>query len=291
MKTRNLLLTFCCMAALTACTSNDEPMVNEVKAPQPMSITLSLADPATRAQYAEQEDGSLKATWSEGDAVSVLWYDSDWHNDIFTLDAASVGKTSGTFTGTFTGTENTTKKALLLYPANEALYTGIDTEVLSIENQDGTLESLSKYDIMVAEELDISANALPAEMTLKKQVCVMKMPKGLQFFTSQPTGGKASLKMSFTSIASVKFIINGGNISKLEGTLSLSSISFDTDGKLAQDYYVAFYVNEGSGTQPKITVTANGSDYEFKLSKTFYGPNGTIRTLTQATLGEPKALG
>ena len=87
-----------------------------------------------------------------------------------------------------------------------------------------------------------------------------------------------------TNIYIQRFIDNGF-------TVGAQNISFDTDGKLAQDYYVAFYVSEGIGTQPKITVTANGSDYEFKLSKTFYGPIGAIRTLTQATLGEPKALG
>lgn len=130
MKTRSLCKSIALLALLTAC-STEELTTNAAPTPgQQVTITASLGSsnadadkPGTRMGYEPNTDatvGGLLTKWTANDAFNIMTYNSNTKEEgtpqPFTLDAASIGKTEGTFIGTAPAASS---KYVIYYPANK----------------------------------------------------------------------------------------------------------------------------------------------------------------------------
>ena len=73
MKTRNLLLGMACMAAFTACSNNEEPVV---PAEQTRTVTINVGIGADTRSALTVDGNGLKRTWDSADILTVAFKDA-----------------------------------------------------------------------------------------------------------------------------------------------------------------------------------------------------------------------
>ena len=291
MKTRNLLLSLCCMAALTACTSNDEPTIAESAQARKLEFTLSIDNgAATRADFTSNTDGSLSSTWAEGDAVALLWYDSEegkYMAEKFTLNADDIGKTTGSFSGTTVAQSG--QKLAIVYPYSAVICDEYDEIKVTILKQTGKLEDLSKYTIMCAQNVELTADGQIPEGTklANNKVTILRLPKGLKLFDSSKS--ITSLKYSLVGTSSGAFkYSNGGIFTLSDDDIELTAVTVDANGCLSEDYYIAFYPSSSGYLLAGFVVTVDEIKYTFVSTKAdWYAPQvGRVYTLKEVKIAE-----
>ena len=117
MKTTKLFFMAALSLLMTACSSNDEELIQQ-PAPQaegiPFTATISIGESA--ATRALSEDGTtLVATWAEGEKVALI------HNGVNDeMEVESVNGGVATIKGTITGSPSGGDAVTIIYPASAA---------------------------------------------------------------------------------------------------------------------------------------------------------------------------
>ena len=90
---------------LLSCEKNIEPIEPQNNEPKLVQMTFNASVPGTRTAIGDLSEGQYSVTWSEGDQIRVIAVDDtgariENDNEIFDIDAASVGSENASFTGT-----------------------------------------------------------------------------------------------------------------------------------------------------------------------------------------------
>ncbi len=161
-------------AAMTACSNNDENILEEVSQPnQPkvytMTVDATKGDNGTRGLVPDGDNLNVK--WYQGETVYVMKWDnaeSKW-NEIGVLTAEASGTASTTLNGTLTAAPEKNKTMLFLHGTS-----------VSYDNQQGTLEYIAeKCDFATAMIKDIetdetSNNFIVSGVELISQQAIVK---------------------------------------------------------------------------------------------------------------------
>lgn len=263
----------CGTLTLASCSSEaDEPVVAAPAAKQ-VSVTLTLPGGAdTRTAYKEKSDGGLKASWAEGDKITIV-VAGKFANCVTLTQTGELDEdaTTATFTGDISalGEINESTSLLLFYPE----ITDGGTKCLDFRNQDGTLENLGKYDFLVDYNVKYKEGKLePSTTGFERRSSFIRLPK------DTPVGGNGNISIELYGDAGIIYSTNapaGETIYSVEGgganNILVSTTA--TNGKLDNDVYIAFAGVEGSINKVylkteekiyKITVADN-----FKLGKMY----------------------
>ncbi|MBR1940303.1 MAG: hypothetical protein IJ845_03095 [Bacteroidaceae bacterium] len=275
MKTKNLLLSLCCTAALTACTTNDEPAV----APAMRTVTLSVevAEPAgTRAEYTETET-AYQFAWTDDDYIRVYYNEGGEEKDAMFKIKTFSGKQAEFDVTLPTTVTNVSVTYGYLDGGATVPVTGVTTVT------DDVASALKDRTILYAENVAVTADGL-ANVKLQHAGAYLLLRSGLQVVNSEIT---TDYSFALAEMSYYTFAISSDGITKrlLDGVKKFNS-SVISGGKLTSDVLVSFYVDPageslalpfqvldssntpiGSATQPSHTYKP-GVIYEVKANNT-----------------------
>lgn len=172
MKTRNLLLGMACMAAFTACSNNEEPVMPVA---QTRTVTINVSTGAdTRTSLVADGEG-LKRTFASTDKLSILFKDADDNEVLEIFDLKSIaGTTSAVFekSDSKLPATGTTKVLVWVDPENR-----ID-KCFDISVQDGSLDNYSNGLVnndWLTTETTVTDGEFPA-LSLESKSIFLKIP-------------------------------------------------------------------------------------------------------------------
>jgi hypothetical protein len=267
MKTRNLLLGMACMAAFTACSNNEEPVM---PAAQTRVVTINVGTGADTRSALAVDGVSLKRTWASTDKLSILFLGED---NTAVLENFNLKSGAGTTSAVFeksdsklpaTGTTN----VLVWVDPLDADYESFDVSV-----QDGTLSgsyvqgSLSSNDWLTTETT-VTDGEFPASVTLESKTIFLKIPAGTQLINNA-TGDQSYLMTVYNDniVSRYNFSISDEGFNYNRGTGGYVNIRNPAlkDGKLVDDCYIAM-MKKGDITS--LTIKLNEYTDEFELYAT-----------------------
>ena len=241
MKTRNLLLGMACMAAFTACSNNEEPVM---PAAQTRAVTINVGTGADTRSALAVDGVSLKRTWASTDKLSILFLDEDYTVVLENFNLKSgAGTTSAVFEKSdsklpATGTTN----VLVWVEPWDIDYVSFDCSV-----QNGTLSgsygqgSLSSNDWLTTETT-VTDGEFPASVSLESKSIFLKIPAGTQLIKNA-TGEQAYLITVYNDniVSRYNFDISDEGFNYNLGTGGYVNIRHPAlkDGKLVDDCYIA----------------------------------------------------
>lgn len=255
MKTKNLLLALCCTAALTACTTNDEPSV----APAMRTVTLSVevAEPAdTRVAYTETET-AYQFAWTDDDHIRVYYNEGGEEEDaMFKIKTFSGNQAEFDVTLPTTVTNVSVTYGDLDGGATVPV-TGVTTVT------DDVASALKERTILYAENVAVTADGL-ANVKLQHAGAYLLLRSGLQVVNSEITTDYsfALAEMSYYSFA----ISSEGITKELTGAKEIDS-SVISGGKLTSDVLVSFYVDPAGEELALPFWILNSSDFTIGSAK------------------------
>ena len=170
MKSYRLYLAVASLMILAACSNEDELSLGQTPETCVATITVNVNEAATRATY----DTGLNFSWSEGDALSVVYQDGGTLvNKKFTIDGEINGN-SATFTCSDFPTG--TKTVGVYYPYDE-------DGIIDIHNPDTyDYSNISNYTVLYATGVSVADGDL-GSISLSHATSYLKFPKGFQFFS------------------------------------------------------------------------------------------------------------
>ena len=94
-----------CSFGIISCEKNIEPIAPQDNDSKLVKMTFSASTPGTRTAIGNLSGNEYSVTWSEGDQIRVIAVDANGvrlenENEVFDIDAASVGSDRASFTGT-----------------------------------------------------------------------------------------------------------------------------------------------------------------------------------------------
>ena len=196
-----------------------------------LQVSFDSLDVVTKTQHTFVNK-KLKTTWKEGDEIAFTWgseiyrfvqngsITDEGHSTLFICD-----KVVPRFYGT----------AVALYPYKADLS-------FSIEEQTGTIEDLSKIDILIAQA------SFSESITLKfSPLCaILRFPKGMSVGTEWENG-ETKLKLRGENVANYFYYDKNRHDIVWNGSNYIIITTSVTEGKLLEDLYVAFYPKHKEG--------------------------------------------
>ena len=249
-----------------------------------LDLDLDFSEPESRVAF-ERQEGGLKLTWEEGDAVVVRFQrggqtDSPYFAEKFIL-VDGAGESSALFMSenpmTFDGTEN---HFFIGYP-----YTDIDENgrlTWDWSTQSGKLADLGKVDWFTTITDEVAFNHETHKFSIyygtRCKLTYIRLKAGLKI-TGCTASGKASLVLSgphvrsrFTQKTETESYLNN----PADGTVTIPEISVE-GGALAEDVYVGFEHYSSSETpEYTFTFTLGGTDYVCKAVRGNMDPGKVV---------------
>lgn len=301
MKTKHLLATAACMAAIamaaTSCNNDELPDNNNPgnqTATDNATFTITASTPAekptTRLEYKEGVSGTsgLEVKWAKGEEAFVALNISIWGGEKG-IKGIKTETTESSKTATFEvyntfGSPATLEAGTLyaLYPAKDD-YNGkfgssnIDI-LLPLTGQSGKLDDMHNFDYMTADAFIDNPNGVP-NLSFKRRVAILRL-SGLTF--QGATSGSATISVSGTGLKTQGnlYLTGDANTTTLEpfgddGTITTTStFAIGSDGKLTENVYICFFPPTGGISNLKITATVGDNSYEYSYA-------GTVGTASQ----------
>ena len=282
MKTKQLIFAMCCLAAMASC-SNEEPLTEVTQQAKQVSLTLTYGDGADTRTSFDVSDTGLKHVWTTGDKVHLSYSGSSGRITLGVLELSTgAGTKRATFKGTINGWNDGDEKTIdVKYgPLNDAV-TDMDWST-----QEGTLESLGKYEIIyypnVVATLNgdkISVSDILSPTYKSTFIC---LPTGLKILESG--SGEATLSMESSQFASKHHLTSNDwtrAVSKAPGGVPITAKVTLADGKLASDVYLAACSVWNVSNDVSFGLSFGEKDYQVNLNKTL---NGMLYTVTQSVI-------
>ncbi|MBR1941850.1 MAG: hypothetical protein IJ845_11100 [Bacteroidaceae bacterium] len=254
MKTRNLLLALGCAAALTACTTNDEPNVAPAPAKKVVTLNVDVNEPAdTRVEY-EKNGTTYKFAWSDNDKLRVFYNDGTEKIATFTIDVSSIDGKKADFTSE-DFPEDYTGYVTIVYKGRDLIFSDISED--GMENDlwlsgyygqtTGVAADLANRTLLFAEADVTEAGKLP-DVTLNHALSYLLLKKGLQVTQAglNVGAGDTELLLEVGTSRGISFSSTGCTVFDNHG--SIFGDIYVTDGKLDNDCLVPLFVGEGSST-------------------------------------------
>lgn len=296
MKTKHLLATAACMAAIamaaTSCNNDELPDNNNPgnqTATDNATFIITASTPAekptTRLEYKEGVSGTsgLEVKWAKEEAF-------------FALNVPDVGERKGikcikteptesSKTATFAvheiyGNPPTLEAGTLyaLYPAKDDYKTDFTILAspilitLPLTGQSGKLDDMHNFDYMTADAFIDNPNGVP-NLSFKRRVAILRL-SGLTF--QGATSGSATISISGTGLKTEGDLILTGdaNTTTLEpagddgAITTTSTFAIGSDGKLTENVYICFFPPTGGISNLKITATVGDNSYEYSYAGT-----------------------
>lgn len=277
MKTKQLIFAMCCVAAMASC-SNEEPLAEVTQQAKQVSLTLTYGDGADTRTSFETSDTGLKHVWTAGDKVHLSYS----NNGLKTLGILELSTGAGTKTATFSGEisdwpDGETKKINVKYGPLNA-----DNTEMDWHTQEGTLESLGKYEIIYYPNVVATLNGdkisvSEIQSTIYKSTFIY-LPKGLKILESGSI--ETTLYMWSKQFAS-KHHLSSNDWTRADLTPITAPVSL-TDGKLASDVYLAACSVWNESDEINFGLYLGEDYYYVDLTKTF--ENGKLYTVTQEVI-------
>lgn len=297
MKTRHLLATAACMAAMalaaTGCSKDEltDATGNTPTGDNAFSFTASTPapKPATRLEYTEGSNADpLVVEWASGEeAFFALNAGSTatWKGIKGVKASTGAASKTATFVAKDTdGTDASTCEAgsfYALYPAKDALrnlFANISTSgtyyiYLQLNGQTGKLADMHNFDYMTAEATITGSSTEAPDLAFSHRISVLRL-SGLTFsglnggsatnISISGTGLKNSADLVMTGSATPTVRLNGPDaILTTTGTFTIGS-----DGKLTENVYICFFPPEEGISNLRITATVGGTNYGYSYSGT-----------------------
>lgn len=271
MKTRNIGKSIALLALLTSC-STEELTTNATPTPgQQVTITASLGSstdtdkPGTRMSYDENTDtevGGLLTKWTEGDAFNIMLYNSivgvEGEPQLFTLDAASIGKTEGTFTGT---APDAGSGYVIYYPANkiknrDEFRAFSYTTPMQVQKGNGNRDHLTAYhSIKLTTEADYTKIDFSEGYQSSCMKFILTLPDGDDIVPKTITLASVGVTKCFYATNSNG--VDAGDIASL--SMELSGITLTGTGRTITAYMMMSYRDVYLSPEG-ITVTVDAED-------------------------------
>lgn len=296
MKTKHLLATAACMAAMamaaTSCNNDELPDNNNPgnqTATDNATFTITASTPAekptTRLEYKEgTAEAPLEVKWAKGEEAFVAQNmpNTGWGKGIKAIKAKTTESSkTATFAvhdiidGDLTKLEAGTLYAL--YPAkgsyNEAFGSTLQDILLPLTRQSGKLDDMHDFDYMTALAYINDPNEIP-NLSFKHRVAILRL-SGLTF--QDATGGDATtISISGTGLKTEGelILIGDANTTTLkpagdDGTITTTgTFAIGSDGKLKENVYICFFPPTGGISNLKITATVGDNSYEYSYAGT-----------------------
>ena len=254
MKTRNLLLALGCAAALTACTTNDEPNLAPAPAKKLVTLSVDVNEPAdTRVVY-EKNGTTYKFAWSDNDKLRVFYNDGTEKIATFTIDVSSIDGKKADFTSE-DFPEDYTGYVTIVYKGRDLIFSDISED--GMENDlwlsgyygqtTDVAADLANRTLLFAEADVTEAGKLP-DVTLNHALSYLLLKKGLQVTQAGLNVGEddTELLLEVGTQSVITFSSSVCNMSDTNG--SVFGNIYVTDGKLDNDCLVPLFINSESAT-------------------------------------------
>lgn len=245
-KAFKVLLILGCVAALAACSKEEDPAVLFLKAGQ-HTISLGVDErPDTRVSYSHQKGESVyRFSWSEGDAIGV--YIPGRETPVRYTIADGVGGKKATFTldeNCSVPLGQQTVSIFYPYSTNESIALPQNMNTCDLEN-------LGNYAVLYAKEVPMMDGEI-GDAALKHATSYLHFPAGFKFFKDKNTLSPTSyiLDSDNNTSGTLETPYRVFNYKNLEPTLSNSSttliFTLNDEGKLEDDddIYIPFFVPE-----------------------------------------------
>ena len=253
----------------TACSSDNEPVVAE-KTTHSLTFNLPYDDATTRTTI-QNVDGVWKHEWSDGDQIRVNYeVEGIKKAEIFT-------RVPGTDAFTNPASEHPTEGYISL---KIVYFPGITetSTTFSIVEQDGTLESLAKYDGK-SWGGHIYNGAFEVYKS-QEGTSIIKIPKDLVL--NSTLSGTGTLGFSGSDVSCVLWADSGGGRSTYFDKEFITVPVTLQNGQLEKDTYIVFFYMSYEDSNIKFQLKLGEDTYEMAFEKAL--ANHTVFTLTQATI-------
>lgn len=298
MKTKHLLATAACMAAIamaaTSCNNDELPDNNNPgnqTATDNATFTITASTPAekptTRLEYKEGVSGTsgLEVKWAKEKEEFVASNRSNKGGG-FTKEIKGIKTetTESSKTATFKvyntfGSPATLEAGTLyaLYPAKDSYnnnFENIHKDIpLPLTGQTGKLDDMHNFDYMTAVAIITGNPAEAPNLSFKRRVAILRL-SGLTF--QGATGGSATISVSGTGLKTEGslYLTGDANTTTLEpygddGTITTTgTFAIGSDGKLTENVYICFFPPTGGISNLKITATVGDNSYEYSYAGT-----------------------
>lgn len=298
MKTKHLLATAACMAAIamaaTSCNNDELPDNNNPgnqTATDNATFTITASTPAekptTRLEYKEGVSGTsgLEVKWAkEEEAFVALNEPNRGGGSSKGIKGIKTETTESSKTATFAvwdinnGRPATLEAGTLyaLYPAKDS-YGTFDSPFkvtpLPLTGQTGKLDDMHNFDYMTADAIITDNPAEVPNLSFKRRIAILRL-SGLTF--QGATGGSATISISGTGLKTEGslYLTGDANTTTLEptgddGTITTTStFAIGSDGKLTENVYICFFPPTGGISNLKITATVGDNSYEYSYAGT-----------------------
>lgn len=243
MRSYRLYLAAASLALFAACSNEDDLSLEQAPETCVATITVNVNEATTRASY----DESLKFSWSDGDALSVVYKDGEnLVNKKFTI--SNISGSSATFTCTDFPTG--TKTVGVYYPYDE------DGEIDVYSPTTTDFENIGNYTALYATGVNVTDGDL-GNISLSHVTSYLKFPKGFKFFSD---GGDfdniSTLYMAIWGKVGagegaakrvIKYGVDNIDISVANGygwSINMEGIIVDLESSsaLKEDVYLPFFV-------------------------------------------------
>lgn len=295
MKTKHLLATAACMAAIamaaTSCNNDELPDNNNPgnqTATDNATFTITASTPAekptTRLEYKEGVSGTsgLEVKWAKEEAFYAL--------NVFGMGERKGIKciktepTESSKTATFAvhdidGRPATLEAGILyaLYPAKDSYRSDFENTAkdipLPLTGQSGKLVDMHNFDYMTADAIITDNPAEAPNLSFKRRVAILRL-SGLTF--QGATSGSATISISGTGLKTEGELRFSGHADNTtlepfgdDGTITTTStFAIGSNGKLTENVYICFFPPTGGISNLKITATVGDNSYEYSYAGT-----------------------
>ena len=254
MKTRNLLLGMACMAAFTACSNNEEPVV---PAEQTRTVTINVGIGADTRSALTVDGNGLKRTWDSADILTVAFKDAKGTSTYEQFELKSgAGTTSAVFEKSDSKLPATgTTKVLLWVGEGSSYYPCFDCSA-----QNGTIKS-NGFDWLTTETT-VTDGEFPASVSLESKSIFLKIPAGTKLINN--VTGEQNYKMSVLNdniVVRYDLRVNTDGFAyesqSSDGHVNITYAALN-NGVLVNDCYIAF-MTKGDITSLTIKLDKDGT--------------------------------
>lgn len=296
MKTKHLLATAACMAAIamaaTSCNNDELPDNNKPgnqTATDNATFTITASTPAekptTRLEYTEGVSGTsgLEVKWAKEEEAFVA-QNIPTGGGVREIKGIKAKTNESSKTATFAvhdigGSPTTLEAGTLyaLYPAKDDYNgkfgsTGIEI-LLPLTGQTGKLDDMHNFDYMTADAIITGNSDKAPNLSFKRRVAILRL-SGLTL--QGATSGSATISVSGTGLKTEGSLVLTGeaNTNTLkpfgdDGTITTTStFAIGSDGKLTENVYICFFPPTGGISNLKITATVGDNSYEYSYAGT-----------------------
>ena len=251
--------------ALTSCQNEMEQIGAPAGKEVLLRVTANRGDAETRTTLERDGQGGLVCKWSEGDQLLVVQNSNGAKLGVITI-TDGVGTPDGTFEGKVNLEDHETISLVYLGNAGDAEAYATNSIAINLSAQDGSLASLPKWDVLIAEANVDDQNFLPVgnvietSITMTRQLAfghftldfggAVTLAEG-DVITIAGEGLKSTGKVNFKNGGSVPDVTNPGT------TITV------TKAEAGNDFYITML--PCGDVTPTFTVVKDGVTYTAAL--------------------------